>query len=53
VGALGDSFRVVAVPGSKLAFDLRGQQLRYLAVYPKKKDTTDRIKLVRFPTGPL
>src|SRR4029077_12264518 len=31
-----DYIRVVDVPASKLAFNLRGQQLRYLAVYPKK-----------------
>ncbi len=44
-----DYIRVVDVPGSKLAFDLRGQQLRYLAVHPKKKDTIDRIELVKGP----
>ena len=44
-----DYLRVVDVPGSKLAFDLHGQQLRYLAVYPKQKDTIDRIELVKGP----
>src|SRR5262249_45424949 len=34
-----DYIREVDVPGSKLAFNLRGQQLRYLAVYPKKPET--------------
>ena len=50
-----DYIRVVDVPGSKLAFDLHGQQLRYLAVYPKKKDTIDRIELVKGPdrTAPI
>ena len=39
-----DYIRVVDVPGSKLAFRLRGQQIRYLAVHPKKtrRDRPDR-----------
>ena len=50
-----DYIRVVEVPGSKLAFRLRGQQLRYLAVYPKKKDAIDRIELIKGPdeTAPI
>ncbi len=50
-----DYISVVDVPGSKLAFNLHGQQLRYLAVYPKKKDTIDRIELVKGPdrTAPI
>ena len=44
-----DYIRVVDVPGSKLAFNLRGQQLRYLAVHPKKKDVIDRIELIKGP----
>jgi hypothetical protein len=46
-----DYIRVVDVPGSKLAFDLHGQQLRYLAVNPKKSDTIDRIELVKGRDG--
>jgi putative heme-binding domain-containing protein len=50
-----DYIRVVDVPGSKLAFKLRGQQLRYLAVTPKKKDPIDRIELIKGPdeTAPI
>jgi hypothetical protein len=50
-----DYIRVVDVPGSKLAFKLRGQQLRYLAVYPKKKETIDRLELIKGPdqTAPI
>jgi uncharacterized protein len=44
-----DYIRVVDVPGSKLAFNLRGQQIRYLVVHPKKKDTIDRIELIKGP----
>ena len=44
-----DYIRLVDVPGSKLAFRLRGQQLRYLAVHPKKQDTIDRIELIKGP----
>ena len=44
-----DYIRLVDVPGSKLAFRLRGQQLRYLAVHPKKPDTIDRIELIKGP----
>ncbi|HZW31363.1 MAG TPA: c-type cytochrome, partial [Isosphaeraceae bacterium] len=50
-----DYIRVVDVPGSKLAFKLRDQQLRYLAVYPKKKETIDRLELIKGPdqTAPI
>jgi uncharacterized protein len=50
-----DYIRVVNVPGSKLAFTLRDQQIRYLAVRPKKKDTIDRVELVKGPdtTAPI
>jgi hypothetical protein len=44
-----DYIRVVDVPGSKLAFTLRGQQIRYLAVHPKKSDRIERIELVKGP----
>ena len=37
------------VPGSKLAFTLREQQIRYLAVAPKKNEPIDRIELVKGP----
>ena len=35
------------VPGSKLAFRLGGQQVRYLTVTPGKKDTIASIELVK------
>ena len=35
------------VPGSKLAYKLGGQQVRYLTVVPKKKETIARIELVK------
>ncbi len=44
-----DYIRVVDVPGSKLAFRLRGQQIRYLTVHPGKKAVIDRIELVKGP----
>jgi hypothetical protein len=42
-----DYIRVVAVPESKLAFRLRGQQVRYLAVTPKRKDKIANIEFVK------
>ena len=44
-----DYIQVVDVPGSKLAFNLHGQQIRYLSVEPKKKDPIERIELVKGP----
>ena len=41
-----DYIRRVDVPGSKFAFSLRGQQIRYLAVTPKR-DTSDQGDRVR------
>jgi len=43
------------VPGSKLAFRLRGQQLRYLAINPKKTDAIASIDLIkgRDQTAPI
>jgi putative heme-binding domain-containing protein len=43
------------VPGSKLAFKLRGQQVRYLTVTPKSKDPIASIELVKGPdrTAPI
>jgi uncharacterized protein len=41
------------VPGSKFAFRLLGgQQLRYLAVNPQRKDPIEKIEFVKGPTPP-
>jgi uncharacterized protein len=50
-----DYIRVVDVPGSKLAFRLGGQQLRYLAIEPKRAETIRQIEFVKGPdqTAPL
>jgi putative membrane-bound dehydrogenase-like protein len=50
-----DYIRRVDVPGSQLAFMLRGRQVRYLAVQPKKTASIDRIELVKGPddTAPV
>jgi hypothetical protein len=42
-----DYIRVVDVPESKLAFKLRGQQIRYLTVTPKRKDKIEKIEFVK------
>ena len=42
-----DYIRRVDVPGSKFAFALRGQQVRYLAVLPKRADPIATIELVK------
>lgn len=42
-----DYIRRVDVPGSKFAFQLRGAQLRYLTVTPKKPDMIAAIELVK------
>src|SRR5207253_2776837 len=39
-----DYNRVVDVPGSRLAFKLRGQQLRYLSITPGRPDKIERIE---------
>lgn len=44
-----DYIRVVDVPGSELAFRLRGQQIRYLAVQPERPDAT--IESIEFVKG--
>jgi putative heme-binding domain-containing protein len=44
---LADYIRRVDVPGSKFAFSLRGQQLRYLAVSPKRAEVVTKIELVK------
>ncbi len=43
------------VPGSKLAFNLRGRQIRYLAVRPKTAGRIERIQIVKGPdrTAPI
>jgi putative heme-binding domain-containing protein len=42
-----DYIRVVDVPGSKLAFRLRGQQVRYLAITPKRQARIERIEFAK------
>ncbi|QDU31300.1 Trehalose utilization [Anatilimnocola aggregata] len=42
-----DYIRRVDVPGSKFAFQLRGQQLRYLSVAPQKPDKIAAIELLK------
>ncbi len=45
-----DYIHVVEVPGSTLAFTLKGsQQIRYLRVEPRKHDSIDRVELVKGP----
>jgi putative membrane-bound dehydrogenase-like protein len=48
---IADYIRHVDVPGSELAFKLRGQQIRYLAVYPKRKDPIKTIEFIKGPDG--
>ncbi len=50
-----DYIRRVDVPGSKFAFALRGQQIRYLSIEPKKSDTISTIEFVKGPdtTAPV
>jgi hypothetical protein len=50
-----DYIRRVDVPGSQFAFQLRGQQIRYLAVTPKKGDVIKEIEFVKGPdnTAPV
>jgi uncharacterized protein len=42
-----DYIRRIDVPGSKFAFALRGQQIRYLAIQPKRKETIQSIDLIK------
>lgn len=42
-----DYIRRVDVPGSKFAFSLRGQQLRYIAIEPQRHETIETIELVK------
>ncbi len=46
-----DYIRRVDVKGSEFAFQLRGQQIRYLAVYPKKSEPIQRMELIKGPDG--
>jgi putative membrane-bound dehydrogenase-like protein len=50
-----DYIREVDVPGSKLAFKLRGQQIRYLVVKPRRPAVIEAIELVKGPdaTAPV
>lgn len=50
-----DYIRRVDVPDSRFAFALRGQQVRYLAVYPKRPDKIESIELLKGPdrTAPV
>ncbi|HVX61888.1 MAG TPA: PVC-type heme-binding CxxCH protein [Pirellulales bacterium] len=50
-----DYIREVDVPESKLAFKLRGQQIRYLAIYPQRAETIQSIEFVKGPdhTAPV
>ena len=50
-----DYIRRVDVPGSKFAYQLRGQQIRYFAVQPQRKETIKEIELVKGPdaTAPV
>ena len=52
---LADYIRRVDVPGSEFAFDLAGRQLRYLAIHPRRRETIERIELVKGPdeTAPV
>ncbi len=50
-----DYVRRVDVPESKFAYQLRGQQIRYLAVHPARKETIKEIELLKGPddTAPV
>ena len=42
-----DYIRHVEVPGSKMAFDLHGRQIRYLAITPKRPDVVAEVEFVK------
>ncbi len=44
-----DYIRRVDVPGSQFAFDSNGQQIRYLAIRPKRNETITKIDFVKGP----
>jgi putative membrane-bound dehydrogenase-like protein len=50
-----DYIRRVDVPGSKFAFDLRGRQVRYLAIVPQRSAAIKEVELVKGPdaTAPV
>jgi hypothetical protein len=50
-----DYIRRVDVPGSEFAFNLRGRQIRYLSVTPKREAAIESIELVKGddPTAPI
>jgi len=50
-----DYIRRVDVPGSEFAFNLRGQQIRYLVIHPKRAESIKHIDLVKGPdtTAPV
>jgi putative heme-binding domain-containing protein len=44
---IADYIRRVDVPKSEFAFDLRGKQLRYLAINPERKESITKIDIVK------
>lgn len=50
-----DYIRRVDVPGSKFAFNLRGRQIHYLAIHPRRTAPIEPIELVKGPddTAPV
>jgi hypothetical protein len=50
-----DYIRRVDVPGSEFAFLLRSQQVRYLAIHPRRADVVERIEFQKGPdrTAPV
>jgi putative heme-binding domain-containing protein len=50
-----DYIRRVDVPGSEFAYNLRGRQVRYLAVHPRRPDSIKQIEFVKGPddTAPI
>ena len=52
---MADYIRRVDVPGSKFAYQLRGQQIRSLSVFPERSEPIKEIELVKGPdaTAPV
>ena len=50
-----DYIRRVDVPESKFAYDLRGKQIRYLAIHPERDAVIEELQLVKGPdnTAPV
>ncbi len=50
-----DYIAPIDVPGSKLAFNLRGRQVRYLAIKPERSEPLAKIELIKGPddTAPI